>query len=186
MGRKSIAHETQHAFDLYANAYTVIQEQHRMAHDGFMFHSAGVSLDLADAGTFEILLVTPANTYPHIQKIKFFLEDSPATIELFEGVTASADGAADNTQNVNRNSPLTPGSVVTTGPTVTDDGTLLTTKLLSGTGKDSGQIGDTLGEEWILKPSTKYLVRLTNLSAGIIDLSWELSFYEIGADSEGP
>ena len=40
------------------------------------------------------------------------------------------------------------------------------------------------GEEWILAPSTKYLFRITNNSGGILDLSYEFVWYEIGEDSE--
>ena len=184
MPRRSIAHETQHAFDLFANAYTVIQEQHRMVHDGYMFHAAGQVLDLANGGTLEFLFVTPENCYPHLQKIVFFLEDAPCQMQVYEGATVSANGTEATVLNTNRNSPNTPCAQLFVGPTVTADGSLFHDRYFPTAGKDTGLVEQGMADEWIFKPSTNYLFRLTNNSGGIIDFGFEGKWYEIGDDSQ--
>ncbi len=167
-------------FDKVAYALTVIQEQHRMVHDGFMFHSSGQTADLANLGTYELLLDIPASTYPHIQKVMWHIEGAPGLIEVYEGTTTSSSGSAVTEHNTNRNSTNTADMVVTTEPTVTGDGTLIHERYIPTAGKDTGQIAGSLFEEWVLKPSTKYLIRFTNNSGAICDLSWELLWYEVG------
>ena len=189
MPRKGIAHETQHAFDLYANAYTVITEPHRMCHDGFMFHASGKVLDIASAASSDFLMVVPAGCYPHIQRVVLHLESGKVDFAMYENTVTSADGSALDVFNTNRNSSNVAAAVPSGAPTVTDVGDLFHTKWAppSGTGVGNA-IGvmdiNAFGEEWILAPSTKYLFRITNNSGGILDLSYEFVWYEIGEDSE--
>ena len=189
MPRKSIAHETQHAFDLYANAYTVIQEPHRMSHDGFMFHASGKQLAIANGADADFLMSVPAGAYPHVQRVRLDTEAGDIDLKMYEGVTTSADGSALPVQNVNRNSSLTPDAAIFGGPTVTDLGTLFHTHWVPPTGAGVGSSTGVMdisafGEEWILAPATKYLFRITNNSGGALDLRWEFVWYEIGGDSE--
>jgi hypothetical protein len=155
-----------------------------MVHDGYMFHSTGRVTDLANAADYELLFAVPAGCYPHIQKIVFHIEGAPMDVEVFEGTTTSADGTAVTTKNTNRNSALTPDAVLTHTPTVTGDGESMHDRYIPTAGKDTGQIAGSLYEEWILAADTKYLIRLTNNSGAIADLSYEVMWYEIGPDSE--
>jgi len=189
MPRKGIAHETQHAFDLYANAYTVIQEPHRMSHDGFVFHSSGKNTGLANAATADFLMSVPAGVYPHVQRVRLDLEDGDVDLAMYEGVTTSADGGVITPFNTNRNSSNTSGAILTGTPTVTDLGTLFHRHWIpptaTGVGAKAGIMDiNAFGEEWLLAPSTKYLFRITNNSGGTIDYRWEFVWYEIGADAE--
>lgn len=189
MPRKSISHETQHAFDLYANAYTMIEEPHRMSHDGFMFHASGKVLAIADAADLELLLAVPAGTYPHIQRLGLSLEAGDVDILVYEAPTVSVDGTLVPSQNTNRNSANTASMVITHTPTTSADGDLIHTNWVPPTGAGVGSSEGILnikanGEEWILAADTKYLIRITNESGGVIDLRYEIVFYEIGADAE--
>jgi hypothetical protein len=166
--------------DPYAHAQTSIDERHRVTHDGMMFHSTGRKADVSTpAGTFELLLNVPAEVFPHIQKIIWSLEGAPCDLQIYEGATTSSDGTAAAVFNNNRNSSNTPGCTLTHTPTVTGDGTLIHDLYVGTTGKDIGQVRDTAGEEWVFKPSTKYLFRLTNNSGAVLDLSWEFQWYEL-------
>lgn len=179
--RKDPVDERYRQYDPLVHALTVIQEQHRLIHDGMMFHATGQAADVATpAGTYEILLDIPAGVYPHIQKVLWHIQGAPAELKVFEGTTTSASGGAVTEHNTNRNSANAAGMIVTTEPTVTGDGTLIHERYIPTSGKDVGQVAGTLFEEWIFKPSTKYLIRLTNNSGAVCDLSWEIQWYEVG------
>lgn len=181
---RSVADGEGDKFDPFSRAVTVIQEQHRMGHEGMMYHSSGKVAGMIDANVDEFLLVTPAGSFPHMQGLTFTFGRGDIDILIYEGATASADGTPQTLHNTNRNSPNTP--VITWGvaPTLSDDGTLIHTAWAAPTATGTGQsatgiTGINNGEEWILKPSTKYLVRVTNNSGSTIDYRWELLWYEI-------
>jgi hypothetical protein len=155
-----------------------------MVHDGYMFHASGRVVDLGVGADLELLLAVPAGCYPHIQKIVFHLEGAPMDVAVYEGTTTSADGTAVTTKNTNRNSALTPDAVLTHTPTITGDGALMHDRYIPTAGKDVGQLAGSLFEEWILAADTKYLIRLSNDTGAIADLSYEVLWYEIGPDSE--
>jgi hypothetical protein len=186
--RKSPGDEEQRKFDPFVHAITVISEPHRLGHDGFVYHASGKVTGMVDANVDEFLLAVPAATFPHIQRVRFSFGGGDVDIETYEGATTSDDGVALSELNTNRNSSNTPSTVLTFGPTVTDDGTLIHTAwappTAAGIGLSSEGSGNVdAGEEWILAPSTKYLVRLTNNSGATIDYRWEFFWYEIGYEN---
>jgi hypothetical protein len=73
--------------------------------------------------------------------------------------------------------------VATHTPTISDLGTQIDYALmptLSAVGSNVGGVtGPDIGEEWVLKPSTKYLLRLTNNSGGAVDVGFHLFWYEL-------
>jgi hypothetical protein len=189
MPRKGIAHETQHAFDLYANAYTVIAEPHRMSHDGFMFHASGKVTGLANAASADFLMVVPAGVYPHVQRVRLDVEAGEVDLVMYENVVTSDDGAAVTSFATNRNSANTPEALIYSAPTITDIGDLFHTRWVPPTGAGVGSsIGvvdvNVFGEEWLLAASNKYLFRITNNSGGVLDYAYEYVWYEIGEDAE--
>jgi len=182
--RGSPGYEEQRKFDPHAHAVTVIQGLHRMTHDGFVYHASGKVTGMVDANVDDFLIAVPAGTFPHFQRLQVTAGRGDIDIQVYEGTTTSADGAAITTFNVNRNSLNTPSSVVTFGPTVSVAGPLIHTQWIQPTATGVGQspsgiVGETNGEEWVLKPSTKYLVRITNNSGATIAYRYELLFYEI-------
>ena len=181
MPRKGIAHETQHAFDLYANAYTIIQEQHRMSHDGYMFHASGKVLDIASAASADFIMVVPAGCYPHIQRVSLDLESGDVDFQMYENTITSDNGTPIPVENTNRNSANETCAV--------PYGDLFHTRWAppsgSGVGNSIGVLDVAIfGEEWILAPSRTYLFRITNNSGAVLDLAFEFVWYEIGEDSE--
>ena len=67
---------------------------------------------------------------------------------------------------------------------MTDVGDLLHTTWAVPTSTGVGQTHSGLanldqGEEWILKPNTLYLVRITNNSGSVIDMSFDMLWYEL-------
>ena len=85
--------------------------------------------------------------------------------------------------DTNRVSANTSQATFTHTPTTTGDGTLLRHVLMPGGGAilpPGGSDGSPVrgGTEWILAPSTVYLLRATNTSGGAIDIGLEVGYYE--------
>ena len=163
-----------------------LSEEHWMSHKGFMYAITGKETGLLNAGVEEFIISVPANSYPHIQRLTLGFGRGDVDVETYEGTITSADGTEmTNVQNTNRNSPNTPDITLYSGPTITDDGTLIHSAwappTATGTGQSAnGATGSVTGEEWVLKPNTKYLVRITNNSGATIDWTYAFLWYEIG------
>jgi hypothetical protein len=172
-------------FDQFAHAVTTIEELHRLTHDGMVYHTSAKVLSLADAGVYDILIAVPAGTFPHFQRLQLTVGRGDVDIDMYEGTTTSADGTVVGSFNVNRNSTNTASTVTSHTPTITGDGTQIHTQWLAPTATGvggsvpAGIVGETNGEEWVLKPNTKYLIRVTNNSGATINFRYEMLFYEI-------
>lgn len=179
---RSIVDAEADKFDNNSRAVAVIESEHRQTHLGMVWHSSDRD-SIANGASLDLLLTPPAFSFPHLRKAVFNLGDGPCDILAYEGVTTSDDGTAAPVFNRNRNSANTPNTVLTTGPTVTDLGTLIHDRYVGDTGgQGSHQVGSVsagLGEEWILQPEVKYLIRITNNSGGDIIVNYEMMWYEI-------
>ena len=188
--RRSALDEEIRKFDPFAHAVTVIQEQHRLVHDGMFYLTSGKQTGWLDAGVKRFLISTPAGAFPHIQQMNLNFERGDIDFVAYEGATTSADGTALDIENVNRNSSNTPNTDLFAEPTVTDVGTHIFTlwapPTSTGTGQSSNGIaGVGQGSEWLLAPSTKYLIVMTNNSGATIDWSYEFSWYELAYPEDG-
>jgi hypothetical protein len=184
--KKNVADEERRKFDEFAHAVTVIDEFHRMAHDGFVFHSSGKVTGMLDTEVDDFLVVTAAGNFPHFQRLRFSFGRGDIDVEVYEATTVSDNGTEITAIfNTNRNSANTAAMKLYTGPTVTGVGTLIHTTWLvpttAGIGQSpAGLVGETNGEEWILAPSKNYLIRITNNSGATVDYAYEALWYEIG------
>ena len=184
--RKSPWDEEQRKFDRLSHAVTVISSDHRQVHDGMVFHANNRFTNLANGATRDILFSVPADSFPHVRAALYSIEAGPVDILAYEDTTTSADGTAVTLFNRNRNSSKTPDVTITAGPTVTDVGTLIHDRYVPSAGGQGqnhvGVITPSFGEEWILKPNTKYLLRLINNSGAAIDGTIEIIWYELSYD----
>ena len=179
--RKSIQDELLRSFDPHVHALTIIQEQHRMAHDGFMYHTSGKITGVANGASVEVFMRT--GTIPvHFTRAQFTLGRGDIDINTYEDTTVSADGTPIVIFNTNRISTNTPEMDIFGGATIVTDGnqmhTLWAHPTGTGVGNAIGLSEVSNGEEWILKPATNYMVRLTNNSGASITFSYEFLFYE--------
>lgn len=169
-------------FDPLVHAVTVTPHEHRLIHDGMTFHATARVPTLADGASIDWLMSVPAGSYPHMTTFEFQLSAGEVDIKTYEGVTTSADGTPVTQWNRNRNSSNTPDLLMFSAPTVTDLGTEFHDRYVpptaGGVGARAGTLAPNFGEEWILKPETKYLVRLTNNSGAAITLTGEALWYE--------
>ena len=177
--RKSSADEMLRAWDPLVHALTLIDEEHRMVHDGAGFQGDVIQSGLADSGTGNVLIVTGSKSV-HLRALDVAAGNTPVQTDFYEGATTSADGTAlPSLINVNRVSLKTPLTAMYYGATVTDNGTKIATTLVPVTAKDAGAVQSSFGEELILKANTKYLITLTNNSGGPISWGFKCFFYEI-------
>jgi len=169
--------------DTISFADTVIQEEHRMIHDGFMFHLSGKVTGMVDTNVDDYLIIV-GDEEAHLDDIVIGAGRGDIDILMYEGTTVSANGSALTPFNQNRESANTPNSAVYTGPTVTGVGTLIHTAWLPPTGTGTGLsangvAGPSNGEEWMLAPNTNYLIRITNNSGATIAYRYEFRWYEL-------
>jgi hypothetical protein len=181
---RSVADSEKEKFDPISRGATSISALHRMTHEGFVYHTSGKLTGILDDGVTDILLVVPAYSYPHFQRFRISAGAGDIDMIAYEDTLASADGTPLTVFNTNRNSSNAPNLVVNIAPTVTDVGTAIATTWLvptvAGVGQQgtAGIVGESDGEEWILQPSTKYLIRITNSSGGTIAMLYEMLWYE--------
>lgn len=182
--REHYADEMQRAMDSHSHALTTIGEAHRMTHDGFMYHASGKVTGILNAGVQDFLISVPAGSFPHIQRIAINASRGDIDLIWYEDTVTSADGTPLISVNTNRNSALTGNTAFFIDPTITGLGTVMSTNWAPPTATGIGQsprgiINVNEGEEWILKPSTKYGFRMVNNSGATISVRYEFVWYEI-------
>lgn len=163
--------------DPVLDAGITIDEIHALIHRGAFFTAGLTDAALAAAAELELLLQTPADSIIHARFLG--VAGGDARVQLFEGTTFSAAGAAVTPVNRNRLSSNASSITLTSAPTLTADGTPLFDGYIPG-----GTAGSTPGgqlrsfEEFILKANTAYLARLTNASAVAEIATLVLDFYD--------
>lgn len=162
----------------------IISSVHAHAHRGKVFHMAVKQTGLADTASAEFLIRVPAAIYPHVHRFRVNLSAGDVDIVQYEGATITAPGTPVSTFNTNRNSSNVPSTLIYGAPTVGADGTeihrMWTPSMGTGIGQSQVGISDAeAGEEWILKPSTDYLMRITNNSGAALSFWAEMLWYEL-------
>lgn len=156
----------------------IVDVNHQRNHDGrafFAYKLAPDSAPLAPNASIDIVLASPSGVFPHITIDAMCLGD--AELYIYEGASTTG-GTSFTPVNRNRNyADSNPSDVaMVINPTVTSVGTQIDAQIIpGGVGKKSG--GGTAGSlEYVLKPLTNYLFRLTNVNgtahAGYLQLEW--------------
>jgi len=156
----------------------MVDVNHQRNHDGrafFAYKLAPDSAPLADNASINIVLASPSGVFPHLTVEAMCLGD--AELYIYEGASTTG-GTAFTPINRNRNYAVSNPSQVAMviNPTVTSVGTEIDAQIIpGGSGKKSG--GGTAGSlEYVLKPLTNYLFRLTNVNgtshAAFMTLEW--------------
>lgn len=172
------------SIDEFSGGLITITEPHALIHDGVVYHMSQKLTGIVNGASVDFLLKVPALTYPHIHKMRAAVGSGDVDFYSYEGTTVSADGTPITTDNLNRNSSNTASMLMFGSPTVTDVGTeihnLWIPPTAAGVGQTQNGVSDAeAGEEWILKPSTNYLHRMTNNSGATISAWVEIMFYEL-------
>lgn len=156
----------------------MVDLNHQRNHDGRAFFAYKLypdSAPLTANASIDIAMAAPAGVFPHVTVDGLCLGD--AELYIYEGSTTSG-GTPFTPINRNRNYAVSNPSQIAMviAPTVSNVGTELDAQIIAGgAGKKSG--GGTAGSlEYVLKPLTTYLFRLTNVNgtahAAYLTLEW--------------
>lgn len=152
---------------------------HQLVHEGRMFFLSGRITNLAAAATAYLHGLTDSATV-HFQSAALISDGAPLDIGFYEDATIAANGTEIFAVNKNRNASDTHTLRVFTAPTVTLDGTQIESGFLPITGGgNTGGRADLFSTEWILAPSTSYLVKITNNDAQAVDINYNFLWYEV-------
>lgn len=148
--------------------------------NGLQFEASEHNAAVAAGANFDIEFQT--GTKPVIIKDRqVAFTGTGITINVYEVPTTSA-GTAGTVYNLNRRNPVTATASYKIAPTVTATGTQVgaTAYGLGGTGAGPSRVSAfaTFGVERVLKPSTKYLLRITNNDAGAQRIAAYITWYE--------
>jgi len=155
-------------FGGFTNEVRTITTKHAHVHQGTMFSISANDTALASGGTISVNILMGTR---HVSIIGDFSGDKNIRGQLYEGPTMSNDGTIITPVNRNRDSTHLMQAEFWTAPTITDNGTLLSDTIAIA-GKSS--VGAASVElDWALKPSTRYLIMLTNLGsqAAVVQVS---------------
>ena len=158
----------------------VIDVNHQRNHDGRAFYAYKTypdSAKLAADASISIVMASPSGVYPHVTINGLCLGD--AELFIYEG-TATTGGTSFTPINRNRNyANSNPSQVaMVINPTVTSLGTELDTQIIAG-GSGKNSTGGSAGSlEFVLKPLTNYMFRLTNVNGTAHAAHLQLEWYE--------
>ena len=155
-----------------------IDLNHQRNHDGRAWFAYKISPDsapLAAGASIDIVFASASGAIPHVTIDALCLGD--AEMYIYEGTSATG-GTSFTPINRNRNYTTSSQVAMIINPTVTSLGTQLDAQILpGGSGKKSG--GGAAGSlEYVLKPLTNYLFRLTNVNGTAHAASLQLEWYE--------
>lgn len=156
----------------------MVDVNHQRNHDGRAFFAYKMYPDSAPLGadaSIDIVLASASGVMPHMTIDALCLGD--AEFYIYEGTSATG-GTSFTPINRNRNYTTSSQVAMIVNPTVSSLGTQLDAQILpGGSGKKSG--GGTAGSlEYVLKPLTNYLFRLTNVNGTAHAAHLSLEWYE--------
>lgn len=157
-----------------------VDVNHQRNHDGRAFYAYKMAPDsapLASLASIDIVLAAPAGVFVHIQVDAMCLGD--AELYIYEG-TSTTGGTLFTPISRNRNYAISNPSqlAMVINPTVTSVGTEIDAQIIpGGVGKKSGG-GSANSLEYVLKPLTNYLFRLTNVNGTAHAAHLALEWYE--------
>lgn len=143
---------------------SVVDDRTRKSRQGEIYHFSRLYDGIPAGEHADVLLVTGEKRVT----VSFATAVAAESIfRLYEGTVTTDDGTALSKVNRNRNVTTTFTSNVFHTPTVSSQGTRLSYSYFPA-GRSNRKVGAS-GEEigvWLLKPNTKYLIRITNVSGG--------------------
>lgn len=157
----------------------MVDVNHQRNHDGrawFAYKMYTSSAPLASGSSIDIVMAAGSGVIPHLTVDALCIGD--AELYIYEGTSATG-GTSFTPINRNRNyNTSTSGVAMIINPTVSSLGTQLDAEIIpGGSGKKSG--GGTAGSlEYVLKPLTNYLFRLTNVNGTAHAAHLALEWYE--------
>jgi hypothetical protein len=164
--------------DETTGALLTIDTIHHEVHEGEMYHAEYSVASVANDASLDLLVTVGLKEAHSVFEV---LASGLVQVYLYEAPTASG-GTPLAIYNMKRASLNTALSTVTHTPTVSSTGSvvLVNGRLLPGGNSPQTRVGGGVrtGTEWLLAPSTKYLIRITNKSGAAVIINSSVEFYE--------
>ena len=148
--------------------------------NGLQFEASEYNAAVAAGANFDIEFNTGSKRVI-VKDRQIAFTGTGVTIDVYEVPTTSG-GTAGTVYNLNRINPVAATATYKTAPTVTATGTKVgaTAYRLGGTGVGPTEVSPFAapGVERVLKPNTKYLLRITNNDAAAQKIAAYLTWYE--------
>jgi len=164
----------------FTHFVTVIQSDHAYIHEGLGYIINVTTPSISAAGSYNITITTPAATagFIHWRPTNTGTTANMVLVEFYEGGTTTGGTAVspiNKNRNVSRNSIVSVSQGATITPTTLLD--IYTVGAAGGTQSRSG--GGSVGslEEIVLKPSTTYTVRMTNIGTSTATTAYLTAFW---------
>ena len=161
-----------------------INTDHALIHAGRAF-SFSKKFSIAAAGISYVQIKTPASKYVHLKPIKVSSDGPKIDVAFIEAPTVT-DGT-NAVALVNRNRPMasayTFGTLAYDNPTSVSSGTIIEADYIGG-GSGGTPVAATIGgalnndNEFVLKQSTSYLLKITNSGASTAAVQANFFGYE--------
>jgi hypothetical protein len=155
-----------------------IDTVHDRIHQGRYFSGGYYNAAVANNASIDLLLVLGAINNFHC--VMSGAAGGDSLLQIYENTTYSAAGTAVGMTNHNRSSAKVFDGAVTSMPTITAVGDQLNSTLFVPGGQKAQSSGGegTFSSEFVLKLSTAYLFRLTNISGAAKNMSVLLKGYQ--------
>lgn len=158
-----------------------ISTDHSNIHAGIAYTTTN-KFTIAAAGSAYLEMIVPAGAYVHFKPVSMQTDGPKITIQLIEAPALTTGSTA--VVPANRRRVATPTvSIVTvkSNPTAVSAGTVLDQDYIGG-GTGNGQTvtgGNASNDnEWVLKPATTYVLKVTNGGASSADVNIKTFWYE--------
>ncbi len=157
-------------------ALPTVSNEHNNIHGGNFFTARVANAALGASALLFIEVIIPAGIEMHLKQISFYNGDD-GYYELVEAPTLTTGAAALIAYNRLRTSTKLTNISLKSNPTGISSGIVLDDMYFKGTNQVLGTL-ITLDWEWVLKPETTYLIRLTNNGAGSEQALLKANWYE--------
>lgn len=153
-------------YEQFSKAQRTIEHEHAKIHDGNAY-TLSIQSSLTSAGSFTLLLRTPANYFPHYRVVRSRFEDGPVLVKFYKGVGVNVASLGTEVVPVNMNGASTNTSSLAMyiNPSIVDVnslGTAIEQELVPSTGVQGGAQDSPTPFEWLLDESTDYAVVIEN------------------------
>lgn len=168
------------AFDRLTGSPKAMAADHAYIHDGRLYETF-YKATLTAANTFNIGFLTAASKYVHYRPSAVSSSGDLVTIYLYESAVVYSASSTLSSYNHNRNVTAAATAIVKVASTVSAAGTLISQSFIGGgTGVGGAKSGAERGDvnEWVLQPSTQYVIKVNNGSAASNTIQVNILWYE--------
>lgn len=160
---------------------TINDYLHSFVHQGKVFSGYVYSATVPPTTTLDLLFKTDptTTTTPLVPNVSLgFAAGGNAVASIYANVVITTTGVTLTLQNQDQNNVITPRTIVFSGPTISNTGTLLTQYYIATGGGKLTTFDMHDGPEWIFVPNRYYLIRLTNNAGSPTPMMTNFNFYE--------